>query len=112
MIYNIRFHIYDFLLYLKSRLENKKESELGYYNKVVNNVTTSNGVKINHDLIASIKSRNAENIEDIIVSNGTINMFQIEKLRQRKEDLLYDKPKYYKEIKEFNKIMGILNINI
>lgn len=112
MIYNIKFYIYDLLLYLQLRLENKEKSELGYYNKVVNNVTTLNGVKINHDLIASIKSRNAENTEDNVVLNGTINMFQIEKLRQRKEDLLYDKPKCYKEIKEFNTIMKILNINI
>lgn len=110
MIYNIRFYIYDLLLYLQLRLENKKTHELGYYNKVVNNVTMSNGVRVNHDLIASIKSRNAENTEDIVVSNGTINMFQIERLRERKEYL--DNSCTKLELEEFNRIMEILNINI
>ena len=107
----MRFYIYDLFLNLKLKIENKEIHELGYYNKIVSNTVNHNNVIVDYDLIAKIKARNAENINNNIVLNSTLNIFKIEELRQRKK-YLEENSYFFSELNEFNRIMKILNINI
>ena len=102
----IKFYIYNLFLSLYS---NNKE-DINYYNKIINNTTNFNGVRVNHDLIARINARKLEEPEHIIVDNISISIFKIQRLREEKERLINNRKKV--ELKEFNEIMKILNINI
>ena len=106
MIY-ITFYINTLLNNLCEAISRKDES---YYSKQITNTTNLNGVRVNHDLIARLNARKSEEVNDNIVLNTNLTIFKIQELKAEKNRLLNSKRKT--ELKEFNIIMQILDINI
>ena len=106
MIY-ITFYINTLLNNLCEAISREDES---YYSKQITNTTNLNGVRVNHDLIARLNARKSEEVNDNTVLNTNLTIFKIQELREEKNRLIINNK--ILELKEFNYIMKILNINM
>jgi hypothetical protein len=104
-----RTYIYDLIDLMQDSL-GKQRHGVDYYPKPIVNTTRTDGVFIDHDLIAKLKARQSENVNDVIVSNTQITITQIHKLREHKNLLLKNKSTI--KLKEFKYITELLNIRI